>query len=230
MSAAPSNITEKSAGLFLILASLGAIFTMLHHPTIGSDGFSSALQEIRAEAPVNRLIHGVMITFALVFYIALTIHSRLLNRQHILTTAGDVFMAAATAAMCGAALISGYMTTDLAFRYDDALAADAEIFRAQLRLTGAGNQALATFGSVAYGAAVLSWSLRLATHRPRALIAGGLGVAIGGGVVVAILSGWVILDVAGMSAVIIALSAWFAAAGIRLLRASVSDNASVSAG
>lgn len=206
-----------AAGWLLIGASLGAVLFMTHHPTLGSSGYESVIAEAQAEAMINRIVHGVMIVFTLAFYVGLRAHGDLIGRTHITTRCADAALALATSTMIGAALLSGFVASELAFRFDPASTADAEMYRTQLRLTGAGNQALAKTGTVAYGAAIFLYAIRMLTMPSPARITGALGVLIGAGVAAAILGGFIRLGVFGMGLIVAAMGVWFIAVGVRLI-------------
>ncbi len=212
-------VKQKSAGLLLIIASLGAVLFMTHHPTIGSDGLESIIAEVQAESTLNRFVHGSMIAFTLVFYIGLTSHSLSIGRDHLLTRCGDTALALATISMVGAALVSGFLTTELAGKFDGKSASDASDFRSMLMLTGAANQVLAKVGTVGYGLAIAFYSVRMLTMPDPARMTGALGFIIGVSICVAIMGGFLKLDVFGMGLVVTIMGMWFIAVAIRMITA-----------
>ncbi|WP_395076942.1 hypothetical protein, partial [Hyphococcus sp.] len=89
---------------------------------------------------------------------------------------------------------------------------------------GATNQLLAETGVIAYGAAMLMWSVRLVRMqgfaRASAFVAFAAGAVLAGG----IFSGLLHLDVQGMTLALAIMCAWFVTAGIVMIMRR--DNAS----
>ncbi len=213
------NRGGKIAGGALVLAALGAVALITQHPTTGSPGHDSIAGEIIAESALNRSVHGGMIAFVLVFYYAMSSFSRQLGEARSSVRAAQLLFAAATIAMIGAPLISGFIVPGVADHYADA--ANEDVFRAQLTLLGETNQALAKAGSIFYGAAIFFWSLRLAGLAGLSRIAGFVGLAVGVLIVAGVLTGHLVLDVHGMGVVIFLMGVWFILVAVQLMRGKV---------
>ena len=211
----PSTII---AGAVLLAASLGAALFMSHHPTLGTPGHDSLASEAVAEAGVNGIIHGAMILFVLAYYFGLSTLSQRLGNMRAEVRAAQLAISVATITMIGAALISGFIVPGVADHFTGGGAADDQLFRAQLTLLGESNQALAKIGTIAYGAAIFFWSLRLIRMPGLSRIAGGLGCVIGALLALGILTGHLALDVRGMGAVVVALGVWFAIIALQMIR------------
>lgn len=209
----------KIAGGLLFIAALGAMVLITQHPTTGSPGHDSVANEIIAESALNSFVHGGMIAFVLVSYFALSALSRRLGEAHSSVRAAQLLFAAATIAMAGAALVSGFIVPGLAAHYADG--AQQDLFITQLHVLGETNQALAKMGSIFYGAAIFLWSLRLVALTGLARIAGFVGLVVGALIAAGILSGHLVLNVHGMGVVIFLMGVWFMLVAMQLLRGRV---------
>jgi hypothetical protein len=204
----------KIAGGALILAALGAMVLITQHPTTGSPGHDSIAGEIISESALNSFVHGGMIAFVLVFYFAMAALSRRLG-DHSSVHAAQLLFAAATIAMAGAALVSGFIVPGLADHYADG--SQQEMFIAQLHLLGETNQALAKAGTIFYGAAIFFLSLRLVALSGLAGIAGFVGLVVGAMIAAGMLTGHLVLNVHGMGVVIFMMGGWFILVAFLLL-------------
>lgn len=212
-----TNPSGAFAGVILLLASVAAVIFVTHHPTLGSPGYETIAQEAVAEAAFNGLIHGALIIFALGYYYALSVFSERLGITHPAIRAAQLAITIATACMVGAALVSGFIVSDTAVHFTNI--EDDAMFRAQLRTLGAANQVLAKTGTITYGAAVFFWSVRLVALQGAARIIGAMGCLAGAALAVGIFSESLILDVHGMTVVLIVIGLWFGAvAALMILR------------
>lgn len=213
--------TARAAGGLLIALSMLSLLFISHHPTLGTPGYDSLAEEAAAEAGLNGGVHGALIVVMLGFYTALSALSDGLGRSRLSVRAGQAALTAATASMSGAALISGFIVPGAAaslLRGD--MAAE---FPALLRMLGASNQTLAEAGTIAYGAAIFFWSLRLVALPGFARITGGLGLAAGAGLIAGILTGALHLHVTGMTLALGVMDAWFVMAAILMLTGALSS-------
>ena len=207
----------KIAGGVLILAAFGAMALITQHPTVGSPGHDSIAGEIISESALNRFVHGGMIGFVMVFYFAMSTLSQKLGETRSSVRGAQILFAAATFAMIGAPLVSGFIVPGVAEHFT-APNANQDLFHAQLSLLGEVNQALAKLGTVFYGAAILLWSIRLAAMAGAARISGIIGVLVGGAISAGILTGHLTLNVHGMGVVIFLMGVWFILVALQLMR------------
>ena len=208
------NPAGKVAGGVLALASIAAVIFVTHHPTLGSPGYASLAEEAVAEAAFNGLVHGALILFSLGYLFALSIFSDRLDSDHAAVRAAQISIVIATAGVFGAALLSGFIVPDIAAMYP--AVKDDETFRTQLRTLGAANQVLAKTGTIAYGAAVLFWSVRMLALNSLARIIGVIGCIAGTALVFGIFSESLKLDVPGMTVVFVLIGVWFIAVSVLL--------------
>jgi hypothetical protein len=209
--------TKTIAGGLLVITSLVAFAFILHHPTLGTPGYASIAEEAMAEAPLNRAVHGAMILVMITYYFALSIVSDFLGRQYILVRLAQLAFTIATISLTGAALLSGFVTTNLAAAYVDR-PEQAELFMAQLRLAFAGNQALDLLGVSAFALAIIFWSIRLLKEKSMNRICGILGCVIGSALLIGMATSHLQFDVHGMIMLVAGFAIWAIFLGIQLLR------------
>jgi hypothetical protein len=207
--------TARTAGIVLIAASLLSILLMAHHPTPGTHDSASLAAAIAAKADLSRFVHGGLITLIGIELFALGVFCSAIGSDRSAVRAGFVAYAIGAAAMMGAALISGFVVSDLADHY--ASAPDADAFAALAQLAWAGNQALAKLGVVAMSLATALWAIAFLQAR-RALWVAIVGLVAGVVPVAALVLGLIRLDVTGMLLIVVAWTAWNLAAGIYLVR------------
>ena len=212
--------TARIAGAMLIGLSALSLLFMAHHPTLGGPGHDTLAAEAVAEAGLNGGVHGALIVIIIGFYVALSALSDSLGRNRLSVRTAHASITAATALMGGAALISGFIVPGTAASL---IRADAMAeFPALLRMLGAANQALANAGTLAYGAAIFFWSLRLISLRGFSRIVGAAGLVAGTGLITGIVTGILHLDVAGMTLALAVIGAWFALAASLLMSGALS--------
>jgi len=216
---AESDRDARIAGIVLVAVPLLSILMMAHHPSVGSNDPTTIVAEITEKAPLSRIVHGVLIALMGAELFAFIAFCKRLGFERSAVRAGFVAYSIGTGAMIGAALISGFIISDLAVHYAHQSTGDATSFIDLSRLAMIGNQALAKLGVVAMSAAIVLWSLALFGGRDRwVAIAGfvaGLAPAI------ALLIGAVRLDVGGMTLVVVCQAAWIVIVGIQLIRARI---------
>ncbi len=207
---------SRLAGVLLIALVVVSLAFMAHHPTLGTPGHDTLAGEAAAEAGLNGAVRGALIVVTLGFYVILSGLSAALGASRLTVRAAQTGLVTATAAMTGAALISGFIVPDTAASLIRG-GAEAE-FPALLRMLGAANQTLAKAGTLAYGGAFLFWSMRMVFVKGFVRIAGLAGLIAGGALAAAMLTGAVRLDVDGMTLVVAVMGAWFLLVAIAMLR------------
>ena len=209
----------RIAGIVLIATSLASILLMAHHPHASSQGAAEVAVEIAAKAQISRIVHGALIAMIGAQVFAFIELCRLLDWNRATVRAGFVAYAAGAGAMSGAALISGFLVSALGTRYASLPAADVEVFPHLLRLSMAGNQVLANFGVIAMSIGILAWSIALLRPARGNAWIGAIGLIAGLAPAIAQASGALVLDVRGMTLVVVCQTVWNLAVGIQLVRA-----------
>jgi hypothetical protein len=211
------SYTSVVAGCILLVAAIGSIVFITHHPTIGAAGFDSVVDEVVDEAAIGRFVHGVMILFALSFWYAMSVLSDCLGSRRPNILAAQLIFTVATFAMTGAALVSGFVAPGLAEHYAASGLSD-DLFCFQLLLLWESNQALADLGAVCYAMAMVGWSLTLLGQAGVTRLAGVAGCLAGPVLGAGILTGYLHLDVHGMGILLTVLTIWFCAVAVQLIR------------
>src|SRR5579862_6173221 len=107
----------RLAGGVLVALALLSILAMAHHPTAGSHDSAALAAEIAEKSTLSRTVHGVLIAFMSVELWAFVVFCRRLGFERAAVSAGLVAYAIGTGAMIGAALISGFVVSDLGAHY-----------------------------------------------------------------------------------------------------------------
>ena len=224
MSTASPNAT-RSAGIILFVVTLLAVAFMAHHPTVGhAPDLGHAIERVGALSHASAIVHGALIATMLVTAYCLSMFVALRGADRPLVRSGAIAYAAGVVLMIGAALVSGFVVTDVATLMPHDTATDQQVTRQLLILCGILNQACANGAAVALSAGILLWSIELL--RPRhggdrrmELVAGALGLVAGAVPVVALPAGAIHLDVHGMMLVVLLWSAWQLAVAGWMIRA-----------
>ena len=208
--------SARIAGIVLIAASLLSILLMAHHPTAGTHDRAALAADIAGSAGLSRFVHGGLIALIAAEIFAFVIFTEHVAAGRTAARAGLVAYSIGSGAMIGAALISGFVVSDLAVHY--AGAPDAATFADLARLAMAGNQALAKLGTMAMSAGIVLWAIAC-LHERRAHGLAIVGFLAGLAPAAALAFGFIRLDVTGMLLVVVAWTVWNLAAGIYLVRA-----------
>ncbi len=168
----------RLSGALIILAVLGALVLMLHHPTSIKGPDDGLLLSDWS----NTLVHGAMMVCLFLLRIAFSTWTRQLGPDHLSVRAGTIAFEGGMTAFIGAALISGFAASGLAAQ------ADPDSVRQQLRAFGELNRALANLGMVLTVAAMALWAVRMVRLNALTRIAGALGL-----IVAAVAAGWMVV-------------------------------------
>jgi len=215
-----SDHAARTAGIVLIVVPLLSILMMAHHPSAGSHDPAALVAEIADKSRLSRIVHGVLIALMGAELFAFIAFCRRLGFERSAVRAGFVAYSIGTGAMLGAALISGFVISDLAAHYVQQPSGDATAFVDLSRLAMIGNQALAKLGVVAMSAAIVLWSAALFRNGQDRWV-GISGFVAGLGPAIALLVGAVRLDVGGMTLVVVCQAAWIVIVGIQMIRTKI---------
>lgn len=214
-----SDPAARTAGIILIASSVLAVLFMAHHPTAETHDAAALAADIGGKALLSRFVHGGLIALIAVQLFAFTVFCRWLGAENSAVGAGLVAYAIGTGAMIGAALISGFVVSDLATHYASESASASQTFMDLLRLSMTGNQALAKLGVFAMSTAIVLWAFTLFRAR-RAMWVAIVGLLAGLVPAIALATGLIHLDVTGMLLVVIAETVWNLSVGVLLVRAT----------
>jgi hypothetical protein len=194
---------------------------MVFHPTSHGSSATERVASIAAQAALSAHVHGLLILLMLAVWMALAHYAS--ERGAAWARCAGRLYALGVAAMVGAALVSGFVAGHFAVRALRAGAAVVDMAPVVLLFATSLNQVLAGFGTVLLSCSIVVWSMDLwRVNVPLARLAAVYGVLAGLACCIAYLGG-LRLDVAGMSAVVLAHALWYALLGAVLLRSKVSD-------
>lgn len=202
MSEDETSMRDRIGGGALIVAALGTVLAMAHHPT-GMHG-----------GGLNGFVHGAMIALLGVLSFGFARFAQRRGTHRPLILAGAIAYAVALFAHVGAATINGFVVPALA-------SGEPPVSHDLFRLAWHSNQALAQLGVIATGLAYLGWGSDLARDRETRW----LGVAgVAAGVVPALLlsTGGIRMDIAGAFIAYAAHALWALLLGATMWRGKAS--------
>jgi hypothetical protein len=215
------QLTEESqatplARWILLIAALLEVAAMLHHPSVQTPDPLEAAREMVALSFPAAMVHGLLITLLLLvsYGCAVFVSRRGLARP--LIGIGSIFYAAGVVVMIGAALVSGFVLSDLARLLPHATAADSQGLESLFILCRVLNQTCANFGVMAMSVAIACWSLDLLGSFGISRVVGAWGCLVGIVPVLALPLRWIHLDVHGMAQVVALHASWYVAAAFIL--------------
>jgi hypothetical protein len=208
------------AGSILLGITFLAVVAMAHHPRgVATSDVEHAMEHLAGLSRATAVVHGGLIASML-----LTLHCLAEFASHRgfarpLIRSGAIAYTAGVLVMIGAALVSGFVTPNVASLMPHDTPVDLQVGRQLLILCGILNQACADSGAVAMSVGIALWSLDLLRDRGPSRAIGSFGLLVGIVPIVALLTGAIRLDVRGMFDVVLLQAAWYLAIAALLLRA-----------
>ncbi len=153
VSHAPKNDrTSAAPGIVLFIASLLEVLGMLHHPSVQTLDISQAVEQIARFSRLSAVVHGVLIAFMLLIAYGFVDFALRRGLTLPLIRAGAIAYGCGVLVMVGAALVSGFIITDVASLIPHTTVVDLQINLQILLLCRVLNQACANFAVVAMSA------------------------------------------------------------------------------
>jgi hypothetical protein len=210
------QLTEESqanpfATWILLIAAILEVAAMMHHPSVRTPDPLEAAREMVALSFPAAMVHGLLITLMLLvsYGCAVFVSRRGLSRP--LIGIGSIFYAAGVVVMIGAALVSGFVLSDLARLLPHATAADSPDLESLFILCRVLNRTCANFGVMAMSVGIACWSLDLLGAFGMRRVVGVWGCLVGIVPLLALPLGWIHLDVHGMAQVVALHASWYVA-------------------
>lgn len=163
------RLEARLAGGLIMVATLGALVLMFHHPT-SLDGPNDGLLLIDW---TNTAVHGGMIVCLLFLRFGFSCWARRLGQDHLSVRAGAMAFDAGMTAFVAAALINGFAVAGFVTTQ-----AGPSAVGVQIATFGALNRALANFGLILTAFAMALWAVRMLRLDALTRIVGALGIAI----------------------------------------------------
>jgi hypothetical protein len=204
---------SRPAGLALLIGALLPPLILGLHPS-AHDLAADASGHVRA---VNYLVHGIAVAAQPLVLLGLIGLSQYLGWSALSTGALVVYSFAVVGNLV-AALMSGFVASDVIAQLptgDPAVAGPNQVL---LHYTGLMNQAFAKMAVVAAGMAILLWSLAIGRTRLLSRLSAVLGLAVGLLLVLGILLGQAHLNVRGIIVATAMQAIWMALVAIQLQR------------
>ena len=218
---APSSRQAALAGAILAVATLLEIAAMAHHPSVHSSNAADAVRQIGELSALSGWVHGSLLALMLIAAYGLSEFAVRRDLRRPLIRAGAIAYAAGVLVMLGAAMVSGFIISDLVAYTPHATATDLQINAQILTLCRILNQTWAKFGAIAMSAGIGLWSVDLLRDTGIARALGVLGLVAGLLPALAIIFGWMHLDVHGMTAVVLMQAVWCVAVGVAMVRSRI---------
>lgn len=203
-----SRVPHRSTGLIIGIGAALSVFLMMHHPSIQTRSVADAVVEIGDKAVINRLVHGGLIGLMILVFVGLIGFAEYLGWSLARVRAGVVFYFIGVACMIGAALMNGFVVTGIAATYAAQPGDVLETLKPIFVLCHELNQTLAQAGTVALSIAIFAWSLVLLGRGTAARVIGVLGLLVSAIPIAGLLSGYMQLDLHGMSLIVVAQAIW----------------------
>lgn len=205
---------SRIAGGLILLATVAAVFLMLHHPTSMTGTEDGRFLADWSSAPV----HGAMIAGLFVLMLGFSFLPDFLGRGRVSVRAGQIAFTAGMVALAGAALVNGFALGTVV-----AAAPGSGDLTDQVLVLGALNRALDNLGLVLVAAAMVAWAVRMIRLDLVFRVIGALGI------LAALLAvGWLHvgqgafgLEVAVVATLVFAV--WSSLIGLRMMRAPAAD-------
>jgi hypothetical protein len=215
------QLTEESQAIplargILLIAALLEVAAMAHHPAVQTPDPLEAAREMVALSFPAALVHGLLITLMLLISYGCAVLASGRGLARPLIGIGSIFYGAGVVVMIGAALVSGFVLSDLARWLPHATAADRPGLESFFILCRVLNQTCAKFGVVAMSVGIACWSLDLLGTSGIRRVVGAWGCLVGIVPVLALPLRWIHLDVHGMAQVVALHAAWYVAVAFLL--------------
>src|SRR5450631_2005118 len=211
----------RIAGATLAIGTVLEIAAMARHPSVRTSDASQAVHQIADMAVLSCWVHGALLGFTLIVAYGLSEFALRRDLRRPLIRAGAIAYAAGIVFMLGAAMVSGFIISDLIAYTPHASSLDLQINAQLLTLCRVLNQTWAKFGVVAMSAGIGLWSIDLLRDSAMGRMIGILGLLVSAVPALAITFGLMHLDVGGMTAVVLLQAIWNIAVGLAMLRSRI---------
>ncbi len=199
---------NRFLGIAMFCVAFVIVFAMLHHPEGNYDPSS--------EDPKMQWVHGILIFLVILNTYAVGHFLTQIEEARREMKLGNIFYNVGVGAFIGAALISGFVQTELAeiYQYQGT---DQKLYRTLNQYASIENQSFAKLGIMAYGAAGIFWFLPMFKLGGSIRCVGFCGLCAGIGLGASVLTG-ITLSVLSMTILTIVIVMWHCSIAIWLLK------------
>ena len=216
-----NNATARNAGILLVAATILAVAAMAHHPSVTSPNIAQAIEQIARMSDLSAWVHGVMIGVLLALLYVFTEFAWRRGITLPLVRAGFIAYIVGVLAMIGAAMMSGFVITQIASLIPHATDADLRISGQLLILCSVLNHTFASLGVLLMSVGIVFWSLDLLRGPRLARLLAMFGLLVGLFPAATLALGALHLNVPGMTQVVLLQSVWNIGVGLLLIRGIV---------
>jgi hypothetical protein len=207
----------RIAAWVLIAVPLLEIAAMAHHPSISSHEPVQIVTQLRALAALAAQVHGILIALLYACLLAVTQFAAERGLARAAVRSGLLAYAAGVIIMTPAGLVDGFILPRVALVLPGVAPAEPALIAQFALFAMLFNQAFAKCGAILMSAGIAALSLDLLRGALPQRALGIFGLASGLGCALAVGSGYLTLDVHGMSAVVLLQALWTIGAGVLLL-------------
>jgi hypothetical protein len=193
----------------LLVATLLEVVLMGHHPSVQTSDPLEAAREMVASSTAAATVHGLLIALMLAITYGCAVFASRRGLARPLIGIGSISYSAGVMVMIGAALVSGFVLSDLANALPHATAGDGPSLNSIFILCRVLNRTCANFGVVAMSVGIGCWSLDLLKGPGVKRALGAWGCVVSILPPLALFSRWIHLDVHGMTQVIVLQATWY---------------------
>jgi hypothetical protein len=214
----------KWAGVIIAVSTLLSLFMMMHHPTVASKDIVAQVTEVQHESFLNNAVHGSLILFVLLTLTAFSIYSNHRGKKFLTISIAHLFYFLGSIAMVAAALINGFIYPDFLQGYGSASPQELAQLPMFKSLLWSANQTLGKLGVITISIAIFFWSINLWRDEGIVKVVAVVGMVIGLYCSMAIILGFLTLNLAGMTQVVIIQGSWNLAMAYLMIRSKLVCN------
>lgn len=207
----------RIAAWVLIAAPLLEIATMAHHPSISSAQPAQIVTQLLALAALDAQVHGILIGLLYAGLLAVMQFATERGLTRAAVRCGLLAYAAGVIIMTPAGLVDGFIVPRVALVLPRIAPAEPALIAQFAAFAMLFNQAFAKCAVLLMSAGIAAFSLDLVRDARFGRALGIFGLASALGCALAIGTGWLPLNVHGMSAVVLLQALWTVGAGALLL-------------
>ncbi|MBV8370868.1 MAG: hypothetical protein JO036_18290 [Candidatus Eremiobacteraeota bacterium] len=211
----------KVAGYAIAASAVLMIVAIVMHPQARHRHVSEVVAEIGRLAPMLAFMHGTVIAFVIVLLYGMCVYSLRRGLRRELVLGAVVVYAAGAGVLVLAALIDGFLVSDVARNYAGASREALRDGAAILSACSAAIQVLTKFGVVAFSVAIALWSADLVRDGARARIVAIIGFAAAVISLVVLFGAGRFIVPLTLSAIVLAQGIWYIAVASLLVQERV---------
>ncbi len=212
-----NNDSLKWPALTLALSAILSIAFLLHHPTIQAQKPKQQIAEVMQESMLNNMVHGSLIAIVLLILAAYFSYSLTRGYNKLSIVCAQLSFFIGSLCLVGAALINGFIYPDFVSSFAHTQTNELKHLMQFKALLWSSNQVLANVGVMAQSLAITLWAVNLFSYKSETnhqgnktltlvIVLYGVGIGLYG--LVSISTGYLSLDLTGMTQIALLQSLW----------------------